>query len=80
MLNLNKHATKHKPKPTLIVKNCSCVYVSLSTRVVHNTAQNSSDKFPSYPLVQIIIIAQMISTGWEGASTHYLLKSWLCNI
>jgi len=27
----------------------TCVYVSLCTTVVHNTAQNSSDNFPSYP-------------------------------
>jgi len=48
MLNQNIHA-KPKPKPTLSFKNCSCVCVSLYTTVVHNTAQNSSDNFPSYP-------------------------------
>ena len=47
MLNLNKSTkTKPKPKPTLIFKNCSYVWVSLCT---HNTRQNSSDNFPSYP-------------------------------
>jgi len=50
MLNLNKHTkTEHKPKPTRVFKNCSYVCVSLSTTVVHNTAQNSSDNFLSYP-------------------------------
>jgi len=48
MLNLNKH-TETKPKPTVIFKNCSYVCVSLCTTVIHNTAQNSSDNFPSYP-------------------------------
>jgi len=48
MLNRNKHTkTKPKPKPTLIFKKCSCLSVSLCTSVVHNTAQNSSDNFPS---------------------------------
>jgi len=48
MLNLNKHTkTKPQPKPTVIFKNCSRVL--LCTTVVHNTAQNSSDNFPSYP-------------------------------
>ena len=46
MLNLNKY-TKTKPEP--IFKNCSCLCVSLCTTVVHNTAQNSYDDFPSYP-------------------------------
>jgi len=43
--------TKIKPKhnPTLIFKHCSCVCVSLCTTVIHNTAQNSSDDFLSYP-------------------------------
>jgi len=50
MLNLNKYTkTKAKPKPTLIFKNCSYVRVALYTTVVHNTIQNSSDNFPSYP-------------------------------
>ena len=40
-LNLNKCT---KTKPTLLFKNCSYV----CTTVVHNTAQNSSDNFPSY--------------------------------
>jgi len=56
MLNLNKCTkTRPKPKPTFIF-DCSyvtltlvCVCVSLCTTVVHNTAQISSDKFPSYP-------------------------------
>jgi len=39
--------TKPKPKPTLSFNNCSCVCISLCTTVVHNTAQNSSDNFPS---------------------------------
>ena len=46
MPSLNKH-TKTKPKPTLNFKNCS--YVSVCIIVVHNTAQNSSDNFPSDP-------------------------------
>jgi len=50
MLNLNKCAkTKPKPKPILNFKNCSRVYISLCTTVIHNTAQNSSDNFLSYP-------------------------------
>jgi len=49
MLNLNKRTkTKAEPKPTLIPK--IRVSVSLCTTVVHITAQNSSDSFPSYPL------------------------------
>jgi len=48
--NVNKWTkTKSKPKPTLIFKNFSCVCISLCTTVVHNTAQNTSDNFPSYP-------------------------------
>jgi len=39
------------------------VCISLCTTFVHNTAQNSSDNFPSYPS---IIIAQVLSTGGEG--------------
>ena len=54
--------TKPKLKPTLILKNCSCVCVSLCTTVVYNTAQNSSDIFR----LQTIIIPQMMSTGGEG--------------
>jgi len=52
MLNLNKHTkTNLNLKLTLIFKDCSyvCVRVSLCTTVVNNTAQNSSDNFPSYP-------------------------------
>jgi len=37
-LNLSQHAK---------FKNCSRVCISLCTTVVHNTAQNSSDYFPS---------------------------------
>jgi len=40
---------KTKPKPTLIFKNCSYVCILLCTTVIHNTAQNSSDNFSSYP-------------------------------
>jgi len=48
MLNLNKRTkTKSKLKTTLIFKNCSYMY--MYTTVVQNTAQNSSDSFPSYP-------------------------------
>jgi len=48
MLYLNKCTkTKPKPKPTLSFNNCSCVCIPLCTTVVHNTAQNSSDNFPS---------------------------------
>jgi len=36
-------------KTTLNFKNCSHVCVPLCTTVIHNTAQNSSDDFPSYP-------------------------------
>jgi len=44
MPHLNKRTkTKPKPKPTLIYKNWSCVFISLCTTAVHNTAQNSSD-------------------------------------
>jgi len=39
--------TKTKPKPTLIFKKCSYVCVYHCALVVHNTAQNSSDNFPS---------------------------------
>jgi len=42
---------KIKPKPTVIHKNsscvCDCVCTSLHRTVVHNTAQHSSDNFPS---------------------------------
>jgi len=31
------------------VHMCACAHVSLCTTVVHNTAQNSSDYFPSKP-------------------------------
>jgi len=37
-----------------------CVHI-----IVHNTAQNSSDYFPSYKL-QTIITAQMVSIGGKG--------------
>jgi len=36
----------------------------MCTTVVHNTAQNSSDIFPLF--LQTIIIAQNLSTGWNG--------------
>jgi len=51
MLNQNK-LTKTKPesKAKRIFKNWSRVRISLCTTVVHNTAQNSSDSPPSYPL------------------------------
>ena len=39
---------------------------------VHNTAQNSSDNFPSY--LQTIIIAQMLSIGGEGGLT---IMNWV---
>jgi len=65
MLNLNKCTkAKRKPKPTIKCKNCSCVCISLCTTAIHNTAQNSSDNFPSY--LQTIIITQMMSTAGEG--------------
>jgi len=56
MLNLNKR-TKTKPKPTLGFKNCSyvCVGLSLCTTVVHNTAQNSSDKYRLKHGLQLIM-------------------------
>jgi len=31
-------------------KNCTCGCISLCTAVIHNTAQNSSDHLPCYPL------------------------------
>jgi len=40
MVNLNKHTTT-KPTPKTNTQLC--------TTVVHNTAQNSCDKFPAYP-------------------------------
>ena len=48
ILNLNK-CTKTEPKPklALIFKNCSRVCISLCTTAVHDTAQNSSDNYPS---------------------------------
>jgi len=48
-VNSRSRSLKTKPKPTLIFKNCSRVCISLCTTVVHNTAQKSSDNFPSYP-------------------------------
>jgi len=67
MLNLNKCTkTKTKPKPTLIFKNCSymCPYhcAQLSYTTQHRTG------LIIFPLIfQTIIIAQMMSTGGEGA-------------
>ena len=43
---------------------CLCVW--LCSTVVHNPAQNSSDKFPYPPDKETVIIAQMMSTGGEG--------------
>jgi len=43
------HKNIPKPKPTLLLLNCSYVCVSLCTTIVHNTAQDSSDNFQSYP-------------------------------
>jgi len=40
-----------------------CIPLPLWTTVVHNTARNSSDNFPSY---SPIIIARMMSTAGEG--------------
>jgi len=50
MLNLHNY-TRTKPKPIVDCKNCShvCVWLSVHTTVRHNTAQNSSNDFPSYP-------------------------------
>ena len=76
-INTQKHKHKHKriyaqwngpseTKPNLEnCKNCSskCAY-DCAQLSVHNTAQNSSDNFPSY--LQTIIIAQMLSSGGEG--------------
>jgi len=45
----NLNLQKPKPKLTENFKNCSYVWVSLCTTVVHNTAQNSSDNLASYP-------------------------------
>jgi len=48
MLNINEHTqNKSKPKPTCKFRNCSHVCISLYTTVVHSTAHNSSDYFPS---------------------------------
>jgi len=50
MLNVNEHTeTKSKPKPTMmqIYELIECMCVSLCMTVVHNTAQNISDYFPS---------------------------------
>jgi len=51
MLNQNKKSkcTKIKPKPKPTKELLVCVCVSLCTIVVHNTAQNSSHNFLSYP-------------------------------
>jgi len=49
MLNLNKHK-KTKPRATLIFKNCTCVCIIVQNCRT-NTAQNSSNNFPSYPPV-----------------------------
>ena len=51
MFNLNK-STKTKPKPRLIIMNCSyaCVHhCAVCTATVHNTTQHSSTNFSSYP-------------------------------
>ena len=48
MQNLNK-CTNTRPKPTVIFKNYSYVYVSLCTTVIHNTAQNSPNKHNCVP-------------------------------
>jgi len=48
MQNLNK-CTNTRPKPTVIFKNYSYVYVSLCTTVIHNTAQNSPNKHNRVP-------------------------------
>ena len=42
---LNQHLNQHSSIRTAHV----CVCLSLCTTVVHNTARNSSDNFPSYP-------------------------------
>ena len=66
MLNINKHAiTKPKPKPTFNFKNCShvCTYhcVQLSYTTQHKTVLIV---FP--PILQTIIIAQMMSLEGNG--------------
>ena len=62
MVNLDKHTnTKSKPKPTSKFKNCSHVYASLCTIIIHNKAQNSA---PSN--LQTVIKAQTLSIGTEG--------------
>ena len=69
MLNLNTK-TKPKTKPTLIfirTVRMYCICVSLSTTVVHNTAQNSSDSLASYPPAR-----HMLSTG--GQRQHILYR------
>ena len=48
MLNLNKCTKPRNLNQHSTCKNCSGVCVSLCTTVIHNTAQNSSDNFPSY--------------------------------
>jgi len=65
MLNLNKHTkTKPKPKHSFNFKNCSCVYVSLCTTVIHNTERNSSDNFPSYSTDNYHISDDVYWRGW----------------
>ena len=74
MLKLNKHTkTKPKPKQTFNFKNCSYVYVSLCTTVVHNTAQNSSDNFPSYSIDNY---HSSDDVYWRGGGSSGSYFSW----
>jgi len=70
MLNLNEHTTakiKPKPKPSVNRKNClyACAYhcAQLSYTTQHRTV------LIIFPLIQTIIVAQMMSTGGEGKET-----------
>jgi len=96
MLNWNKHTkTKSKTNPTCKFKNCSCVCVSLYTTVIHNTAQNSSDYFLSWPAnnrhspdavncrgEDIWCMCYSLDDTYNSYATtddNILLRSWYCN-
>jgi len=78
MQNVNK-CTIIKPKPTVNCENCSsvCVCVSLCTTVIHNTAENSSDDFPSYPPDNHHSLDDVY---WRGEGPKSLQRQYLAQI
>ena len=77
MVNLNTQKLNLNLKPTVNCKNCSYMCVSLCTTVVHNTAQNSSDNFPSYLPDNHHISNDVYWKGGGVTETQQIACNWI---